>query len=582
MIVIYAISSTVFVLWILDTVLFERNIVWSRLFLVPLLFLFTQIVATVFSIDIHTSIFGYYGRFNGGLLSTIAYIVLFFVAVQVFDKQSFRRLLITSLLASMLVFIWGLPGRLLGVDLSCVLFRGDFSTSCWTNEFRPAERMFSTFGQPNWLGAYFATHFFIGLSLFIDSPTLTHLRGAIKEKKLIGLLDKLKQFLTPRGVAYIIYLSLMVLGVVFTASRSSQLGLAVGVLILFLMSTKSIIPHKVWVGIVCAIAVVALVGSIWYGASFQKNSNSNITHSGSIRLIVWEGAIKLAVRYPLFGTGPETFAYSYYLTRPEAHNDTSERDYIYNKAHNELLHILATSGVFGLVGYLALLGVFIKTLFKQNETKILGAAIVSLGVINFFGFSTSTSQVLLYMLPAFAYLGVNTLLYRVHIKKLVKYLIVPTLLGLLVWAWIYVSTYVRADIAYAKALHSQYEGNMETAELFAYALKLRFEHVYVAKFALASAQTAVSISELDTENTYESAVDSLVGIAVRMQNIAIKSSPQNPLYWKDRVRMFRLLSETATTDAEKKMYLRRISEAVHTLTRLAPTDIEVKEWVKGQ
>ncbi|NCO89131.1 hypothetical protein GW881_04420, partial [Candidatus Roizmanbacteria bacterium] len=34
-----------------------------------LIFLLSQILSTIFSIDRHTSIFGYYGRFNGGLVS---------------------------------------------------------------------------------------------------------------------------------------------------------------------------------------------------------------------------------------------------------------------------------------------------------------------------------------------------------------------------------------------------------------------------------------------------------------------------------------------------------------------------------
>ena len=56
----------------------------------------------------------------------------------------------------------GLSGKF-GHDFSCLVFTGQFSNSCWTDRFRPAERMFSTLGQPNWLGAYLAIHFFIGL-----------------------------------------------------------------------------------------------------------------------------------------------------------------------------------------------------------------------------------------------------------------------------------------------------------------------------------------------------------------------------------------------------------------------------------
>ncbi|MDO8734650.1 MAG: O-antigen ligase family protein, partial [Elusimicrobiota bacterium] len=36
------------------------------------------------------------------------------------------------------------------------------------------------------------------------------------------------------------------------------------------------------------------------------------TESGQIRLIVWKGALEVFKHYPIFGSGVETFAYSYY------------------------------------------------------------------------------------------------------------------------------------------------------------------------------------------------------------------------------------------------------------------------------
>ena len=60
----------------------------------------------------------------------------------------------------------------------------------------------------------------------------------------------------------------------------------------------------------------------------------------------------MASKYPLFGTGVETFAYSYNFVRPLTHNLTSEWDYVYNKAHNEYFNYLATTGFIGLISYL--------------------------------------------------------------------------------------------------------------------------------------------------------------------------------------------------------------------------------------
>src|SRR3972149_8233638 len=42
------------------------------------LFLISQVISTFISLDTHTSIWGYYSRFNGGLLSIVSYIFLYY------------------------------------------------------------------------------------------------------------------------------------------------------------------------------------------------------------------------------------------------------------------------------------------------------------------------------------------------------------------------------------------------------------------------------------------------------------------------------------------------------------------------
>src|ERR1035437_3187236 len=45
------------------------------------LFLVSEIISTFLSLDPHTSIWGYYSRFNGGLLSILSYVFLYFAFV---------------------------------------------------------------------------------------------------------------------------------------------------------------------------------------------------------------------------------------------------------------------------------------------------------------------------------------------------------------------------------------------------------------------------------------------------------------------------------------------------------------------
>lgn len=126
------------------------------------------------------------------------------------------------------------------------------------------------------------------------------------------------------------------------------------------------------------------------------------SESGDIRKIVWKGALGVWRRYPLFGSGVETFAYSYYNFRPAEHNLVSEWDFLYNKAHNEYLNFLATTGIFGLGTYL-LLQVWISIwLLKHNQVAFL-SGLIALSVSNFFGFSTVPVALLFWLYPAFAF-----------------------------------------------------------------------------------------------------------------------------------------------------------------------------------
>ena len=171
MIFIYLISILIFVFWILK-IKKENKITLKKTFLdIPIgFFLLTQIASTVFSIDRYTSLFGYYGRFNGGLLSIIVYIFLFYAFINLFDFNKISRLLKTSLLSAFIVILWGLPGKF-GYDLSCFVFLKELNNNCWVDQFKPSERLFSTLGQPNWLGAYLSINFFIALYFLLKEKT---------------------------------------------------------------------------------------------------------------------------------------------------------------------------------------------------------------------------------------------------------------------------------------------------------------------------------------------------------------------------------------------------------------------------
>src|SRR3989338_2541012 len=344
MLFIYWIALAVASLWIAKMIslkkLFFRR---TPLDIVIIPFFLSLVISTILSIDRHTSFFGYYVRFNGGLLSTVAYLVLYYGFVSNIDLDRLNLLtnnllLKISLIASLIVILWGLPGHF-GYDMSCFVFTGELSNNCWTSQFRPHERMFSTLGQPNWLGAYLAINFFIGLYFFIQ------------------------KFLKKQNWLWF-YIYILFKTGISQVDKYLSLPRQVTSSVLKSTSSQTAIPN-----------------------------DSSVTESFDIRKIVWYGAIQLGFKYPLFGSGVETFAYAYNFVRPAAHNLTSEWDFIYNKAHNEYLNFLATTGFIGLISYLLLIIGYLFFVFraikKQQNLLIIFLTIgwITILITNFFGFS---------------------------------------------------------------------------------------------------------------------------------------------------------------------------------------------------
>src|SRR5258708_19654843 len=86
----------------------QKKIIFKRTVLdIPLiLFLISQIISTIFSIDIQTSLFGYYGRWNGGLLSLISIVILYWAFVSNIYKNSLKKIITIPLLSEFMLAIY--------------------------------------------------------------------------------------------------------------------------------------------------------------------------------------------------------------------------------------------------------------------------------------------------------------------------------------------------------------------------------------------------------------------------------------------------------------------------------------------
>lgn len=554
MLVIYVVALMVFCFGAFDAVIHEKRVFRRTPLDIPMgIFMGVMVLSMLFSIDRHTSFFGYYGRFNGGVLSLAAFTVLYYGAAWYLKWEHVLNMLRVSIVTSCLVMLWGLSGKI-GYDFSCLIFTGQLNNSCWTDQFRPSERMFSTLGQPNWLGAYVAVNFFVAAYLYLRQP-------AKERSPWIA------------HIPYGVYLVVNFMCLLFTRSRSALIAWGVGVALLAVYyiarRRQTTLKPLVSIAACCVVAVLIFKTGIEKMDRFitvpkpsQQTApapeastpilSSEVTESFDIRKIVWHGAWDLGKRYPVLGTGPETFAYAYYFTRPAAHNVTSEWDFIYNKAHNEYLNYLATTGFTGLAAYLAIIGmvgfIFIKNMKLPHKKEKLTASgpdlellsvtfassYLVLLITNGFGFSTSTSQLYFFLLPAFVVAAVqNRSAYSAeHPRLTVRHYVELISIGVFATAsFIWIVLFFCADLQYSLGVARSSQGEYQQAATnFSNALTLHKEHVYEDRLST----TLANISLLAAYGDKPETASKFITLSRYYIDDAIRQSPKNMLYWKTK------------------------------------------------
>jgi len=336
-------------------------------------FLFLIALSTTLSSHFYTSVFGYYTRFNDGLLSYVAFILLHFVGINKLSREDHGKLLKISLLTILPVSFYGL-----------------------SQYFGGTARAFSTLGQPNWLAQY--------LSLLL--PVVIYL--SIFEKQ-----GKYKVwFLTYILGFYCFWVSY---------SMSGLLGFSLGVVVLIINAlkkneiTKEVRMRTILIAVITVFISLTNLGIYKEKASdvytdikkysllvqkvYALERSNKISDPGFIRLELWRSTLNLILSDPkifLIGSGPETFPYSFQPFRSERLNYSSEWDFVFNKPHNYYLEIWSESGIFSLALFLLIL----YRLYKKLPHHV-SPSVVAFGVGNFFGWPVVATSLIFWMLLVF-------------------------------------------------------------------------------------------------------------------------------------------------------------------------------------
>ena len=579
MVAVYALTASVAFFWALRMVA-DKRIIFRRTILdIPLLiYLSTQLLASLASIDPRTSFLGYYSRFHGGFLSLLCYSLLYWAYVSNFSsKDSLKH--VKALVFSAAV-----------VSGYAILQHFGIDENVWVQDVK--RRVFSTFGQPNWLATWIA--------------------AIIPLAWVIYLKDN-----TKKSWVWIFFASVFYLVLLYTRSRSGFLGFAAAFFIFWGVSTtraiaqnknqKKIFFRKLAVSSILIVLLSALsstpfspsVTDIFKNKTALPESSqitgpaleAGGTDSGEIRKIVWRGALEVFKHYPLLGTGVETFAFSYYLFRPAEHNMVSEWDFLYNKAHNEYLNILSNTGLVGFAGYLLYAGTVLyffaksaKSSFSEKSKKAaftfentLSSGLLSgycaVLVSNFFGFSVVAVSLLMFLFPAFLSVWENGA--KEGKEKPIRDVLSggqkAAVLGIfLVFLFLLsrILLYYRADTLYAKGKAENDRGNhLNAGKLLARAVEISpKEPFFHDELAKASVNTALSLSK----SAQSQAVQQYIDLAIESSDKAVSLSKANVNLLRNRANHFIKLATVSP------VYLIEAKSAFEKAVEKAPTDAKLR------
>ena len=240
---------------------------------------------------------------------------------------------------------------------------------------------------------------------------------------------------------------------------------------------------------------------------------------------------------------------------------TTELDFLYNKAHNEYLNYLATTGIFGLGSYLLFIGAFawwfiqwhqrVNASARQRQntdasdtfdalTPALFAGWLSILVTNFFGFSVVIVQLFLFLFPAMIIAlaqqtGQPTVIPAQSGSRLTRFFILLVLLALLALL-VLLGRMWYADTLFASGYRLARVNQYAQAQpLIRSAITLNAgEPLYHDEYST----TLAALTAIAVEQQQATLAAALAKQALTESDTAISISPKNVNFWKSRTKIF--------------------------------------------
>ena len=290
-----------------------------------ILFFASALVSTFTSLTPWTSLFGAHESF-AGIFTICAYTILYFgTRALVRHATDARRLLSASVIAAAVVSTYA------------IMQVANLDPIQWERvaDFGPYVRPFATMGHANFLAAY--------LVMVLPLTEYAVLRAWERRTWSAVIV-----FALVGGLSWV--------AIALSMSRGGWLALAVTAGVLAVGSRRyavSIAVKVVFAGLALMALIIATPDGAVVAQSLLQRVQS-LTEAAS-RVEIWRIALRIFAAKPFVGCGLDAFQYAFEQQRTVAYW-LVEWNVTPMKAHNEVLHILATQGLGGAAAVLVLTG----------------------------------------------------------------------------------------------------------------------------------------------------------------------------------------------------------------------------------
>jgi len=515
--IVYFFTGIIFLFWVFKVFKNKKiNFPKNKITILALLFLLANIISFIFSIHPYTSMAGNYWRMNGGIFSLLAYLILFLIFIEVFSEKekSVEKFILAIILSGFIISLYGIFSN--------------WQQGMWVT------RAASTFGQPNFFAAFIALLLPLTLSCFL------------KEKKyFFWKLFFLAIFLIDAFV------------LILTLSRSAWFGAGISLLILLIsLGRKILLLNKKMLFIIVLLFVLITIPlhkqihSRLNLLLFKelKSPQGILQGTFSLRFFAWQGAWEIFKDNIFVGTGPETFIFSFPKYRNPKINQHIEWGLKFDKAHNEILGILANTGIVGFLTYLTLIFFTLKQTFyskiKPMLAKSLGASLVAILTTNLFSFSSVTVSLYFWLILGMIVVISSKNIWSINLKITKKYFVFYFLITVFItsyllfnWGKIYL-----ADVYFKRGyLEEAVKLNPYIDRYHGY-LALDYLSRDLFPQAVLEGEKTVEINKLNPDNFRVLAI--IYGSksndkkyqekALQAYNQAIKLDPSNPIIYLEK------------------------------------------------